>query len=71
MPPFIHDDGGYYPEGLYPDDFFNKYRNWVDDKDFDTRVCEDSFLAIPRKNPSGFSSEITTHKIVCDMLYIK
>lgn len=69
MPFFIQEENGFYPDGLYPDDFYNKYRNWIDDRDFDTRGIEATLLPVPKTMPSIFSTEIETHKIIRSMLY--
>lgn len=69
MPLFVQEQKGYYPDGLYPDDFYTKYRTLVDDKNFDMREIEETFLPVPQIMPSGFSGEIITHKIVRSMLY--
>lgn len=69
MPFFIQEENGCYPDGLYPDDFYNKYRNWIDDRDFDTRGIEATLLPVPKTMPSIFSTEIETHKIIRSMLY--
>lgn len=69
MPFFIQEQNGFYPDGLYPNDFYNQYRNWIDDKDFDTRKIEETLLPVPKTMPSIFSAEIETHKIICSMLY--
>lgn len=69
MPFFIQEENDFYPDGAYPDDFYNKYRNWIDDRDFDTRRIEETLLPVPKTMPSIFSAEIETHKTICSMLY--
>lgn len=69
MPSFIQEQHGVYPDGFYPNDFFDKYRNWIGDKNNDTEEISETFLQVLTEAPYGFSSEITTHKIVCSMLY--
>ena len=62
--------GGYYPDNLYPQDFYRGFQDWMDQKDFDSREIEESFIMnAPQKIPTGFSEEIQTHTTICNLLY--
>lgn len=69
MPSFIQEQNGYYPDGLYPNDFFHEYCNCINYRNFDTRKIEESVLFCPPKTPFIFSHELITQKIVQEMLY--
>lgn len=58
-----------YPDGLHPDDFFHKFKQWIDKHDYYTDEGETFVLNVPKQMPKGFSEEITTQKNVYDMLF--
>lgn len=61
---------GYYPENFYPENFYHDFQEWMNEKDFDTRDMEETFIInVPRKIPEGFSDEINTHTTICNLLY--
>lgn len=67
MPSSLIPDG-YYPDNLYPQNFYFQFKERINEKKYDTRDIEESFINDVFL-PSEFSKEIQTHKIICNMLY--
>lgn len=68
MPSSLIKEGGY-PDGSYPLDFYNKYREWVGENIYIGTVEETLIINIPKEKPSGFYDEIYTQKTICNLLY--
>lgn len=60
-----------YPDNLGPASFFGKFQNWAKDEHPDpSEEQEETFLInVPSQEPIAFINEITTQKMIANMLY--
>ena len=61
---------GDYPNGLFPIDFYYRYKEWVNDMGYKDGEIEETFIInVPSKMPIGFSKELQIQKNIQNMLY--
>lgn len=61
---------GSYPDGLFPLDFYHKYKAWVGAMGYRKGEIDETFIPnIPSKMPVGFSEELQTQTTIRNLLY--
>lgn len=66
--PFV--DARDYSDGLFPLDFHQKYKNWIDDMGYRMDEIAETFIPdVPAKMPIGFSKELQIQKDMKNLLY--